>query len=155
MISFSPTCSSQVPSYIDSYDQFTSKGVKDVYVVTVNDMFVTKAWKQQMMADAKKEGNTSVKFSKCFSATSWLYMSQGNTCTLSLPLLLLTTPAADDAGTFAHAAGLVLDAQAIFGGPRLKRGAIVIEDGIVKSVVVEENPGVVTVSHADEVLKHL
>jgi 2-Cys peroxiredoxin 5 len=47
----------------------------------------------------------------------------------------------------------VLDAQAIFGGPRLKRGAIVIEDGVVKSVAVEENPGEVTVTHAKEVLK--
>ncbi|KAI9632827.1 Redoxin-domain-containing protein [Dioszegia hungarica] len=122
---FSPTCSSQVPSYIDSYAEYTKKGVKDVYVVTVNDMFVVKAWKQQMLAEAKKESETSVKF------------------------------AADDAGTLAHALGLVLDAQAIFGGPRLKRGAIVIEDGLVKSVVVEENPGAVSVSHADEVLKHL
>jgi peroxiredoxin len=67
----------------------------------------------------------------------------------------LTATAADDAGTLAHALGLVLDAQAIFGGPRLKRGVIVIEDGIVKTVVVEENPGVTTVTHADEVVKHL
>lgn len=63
--------------------------------------------------------------------------------------------AADDAATFASAAGLVLNAQAVFGGPRLKRGAIVIEDGTVKSVAVEENPGEVTVTHAKEVLKTL
>ena len=63
--------------------------------------------------------------------------------------------AADDCGTFAHAAGLVLDAQAIFGGPRLKRGAIVIEDGIVKSVTIESNPGEITSTHAKEVLKEL
>lgn len=110
-----------------------------------------------MLDEAKKDGNTSVKF-----GTSPIhYLSDGVSTSLlgywmthSLDRMLKAI-AADDAGTFAHAAGLVLDAQAVFGGPRLKRGAIVIEDGLVKSVVVEENPGVVTVSHADEVLKHL
>jgi hypothetical protein len=48
---------------------------------------------------------------------------------------------ADDTGALSSALGLVLDAQAIFGGPRLKRGAVVIENGEVKSVVVEPNPG--------------
>jgi peroxiredoxin len=37
--------------------------VKDVYVVTVNDMFVVKAWKKDILGD-KKESETSVKFSK-------------------------------------------------------------------------------------------
>lgn len=63
--------------------------------------------------------------------------------------------AADDTAALAHALGLVLDAQGLLGGPRLKRGAVVIEDGVVKSVVVEENPGEITTSHADAVLKAL
>ncbi|GFZ42363.1 hypothetical protein JCM24511_00078 [Saitozyma sp. JCM 24511] len=123
--SFSPTCSSQVPSYISDLDAFKAKGVSDVYVVTVNDMFVVNAWKKQLLKDAGKEGAGSVKF------------------------------VADDTGALSSALGLVLDAQAIFGGPRLKRGAVVIENGEVKSVVVEPNPGEVTVSHANEVLKNL
>jgi hypothetical protein len=48
--------------------------------------------------------------------------------------------AGDDAGTLLSATGLVLDAQAIFGGPRYKRGAIVIENGKVLSVAVENSP---------------
>lgn len=60
--SFSPTCSSQVPSYISDLDAFKAKGVSDVYVVTVNDMFVVNAWKKQLLKDAGKEGAGSVKF---------------------------------------------------------------------------------------------
>jgi 2-Cys peroxiredoxin 5 len=46
----------------------------------------------------------------------------------------------DDQGTFGAAIGLVFDAQAFFGGPRLQRGAIVIDNGKVVSVVVENSP---------------
>ena len=53
----------------------------------------------------------------------------------------LAPAAADDAGTLSSALGLVLDAQAVFGGPRLKRGAVVIDSGKVVSVVVEPSPG--------------
>ncbi|KAK8861735.1 hypothetical protein IAR55_002558 [Kwoniella newhampshirensis] len=118
---FSPTCSSQVPGYIEQFSAFKSKGVSDIYIVAVNDMFVMNAWKDKLQ-DGKPE---TVKY------------------------------AADDAATLAHGLGLVLDAQAIFGGPRLKRGAVVFEDGKVTHVAVEPSPGEVTVSHADEVLKVL
>lgn len=39
---FTPACSSQVPQYIQDYDKYKAKGVKDVYVIVVNDAFVTK-----------------------------------------------------------------------------------------------------------------
>ncbi|WWC66723.1 uncharacterized protein I206_100628 [Kwoniella pini CBS 10737] len=117
---FSPTCSSQVPGYLEQFSTFQSKGVKDIYVVAVNDMFVVNAWKEKLAGD-----KNTVKF------------------------------AADDTSALAAKLGLVLDAQAIFGGPRLKRGAVVIEDGKVVHVAVEPSPGEVTVSHADEVLKTL
>lgn len=48
---------------------------------------------------------------------------------------------ADDAATLASKLGLVLDAAAIFGGPRLKRGAVVIDSGKVVSLAVEPSPG--------------
>lgn len=39
---FSPTCSEQqVPAYIEKYDQFAAKGVKDIYILSVNDIFCT------------------------------------------------------------------------------------------------------------------
>ncbi|KIO03170.1 hypothetical protein M404DRAFT_146468 [Pisolithus tinctorius Marx 270] len=45
---FTPTCSSQVPSYVSDYDKFKAKGVKDIFVVAINDVFVMKAWKEKL-----------------------------------------------------------------------------------------------------------
>jgi hypothetical protein len=39
---FTPPCSSQVPQYIADYEKFKEKGVKNIYVVAVNDAFVVK-----------------------------------------------------------------------------------------------------------------
>lgn len=39
---FTGTCSAQIPGYIDAYEQFKAKGVKNIYVVGVNDVFVMK-----------------------------------------------------------------------------------------------------------------
>lgn len=52
----------------------------------------------------------------------------------------LVHTAGDDTASLATGLGLVLDAQAVFGGPRLQRGAIVIENGKVLSVAVEPSP---------------
>ncbi|KII84722.1 hypothetical protein PLICRDRAFT_146181 [Plicaturopsis crispa FD-325 SS-3] len=48
---FTPSCSSQVPAYIEDYQKFKAKGVKDIYVVAVNDAFVMKAWKAKLAPD--------------------------------------------------------------------------------------------------------
>ncbi|KAI9428943.1 Redoxin [Lactarius indigo] len=45
---FTPTCSSQAPAYIEKYEEFKAKGVSEIFVVTVNDSFVTKAWKEKL-----------------------------------------------------------------------------------------------------------
>ncbi|KAI9447120.1 Redoxin [Russula earlei] len=45
---FTPTCSLQAPGYIERYDEFKAKGVSEIFVVTVNDTFVTKAWKEKL-----------------------------------------------------------------------------------------------------------
>jgi peroxiredoxin len=55
-------------------------------------------------------------------------------------LTVLTNSAGDDAGKLASAVGLVLDAQGVLGGPRLKRAVIVIDDGKVSHVAVEDAP---------------
>jgi hypothetical protein len=39
---FTPTCSSQAPGYIEKYDQFKAKGINEIYIITVNDAYVTK-----------------------------------------------------------------------------------------------------------------
>ncbi|KAI0349841.1 Redoxin [Trametes cingulata] len=45
---FTGTCTAQVPGYIKAYDQFKAKGIENIYVVAVNDVFVMKAWKEQL-----------------------------------------------------------------------------------------------------------
>jgi len=57
---FSPTCSSQVPGYIERIADFKAKGVKDIYIVAVNDIFVVNAWKAKIAGEEGKE--VSVKF---------------------------------------------------------------------------------------------
>ncbi|EME41823.1 hypothetical protein DOTSEDRAFT_46717 [Dothistroma septosporum NZE10] len=48
---FTPPCSSQVPGYVEHADQFAAKGVKGIYIVAVNDVFTTKAWKEKLGAN--------------------------------------------------------------------------------------------------------
>ncbi|KAI5845063.1 Redoxin-domain-containing protein [Morchella snyderi] len=50
---FTPPCSSQVPGYLSNYDKFSAKGVSDIYIVAVNDIFVVNAWKEKLGKDSK------------------------------------------------------------------------------------------------------
>lgn len=52
---FTGTCTNQIPGYIQAYDQFKAKGVNDVFVVAVNDVFVLKAWKAQLAPEGTRE----------------------------------------------------------------------------------------------------
>ncbi|EIM85131.1 Redoxin [Stereum hirsutum FP-91666 SS1] len=45
---FTPPCSSEVPGYIDNYEAFKAKGVKNIYIIAVNDAFVMNAWKAKL-----------------------------------------------------------------------------------------------------------
>ncbi|EMD35799.1 hypothetical protein CERSUDRAFT_26200, partial [Gelatoporia subvermispora B] len=45
---FTGTCSAQVPGYIAAFERFREKGVQNIYVVAVNDVFCMKAWKEQL-----------------------------------------------------------------------------------------------------------
>ncbi|MBB5215190.1 peroxiredoxin [Parapusillimonas granuli] len=42
---FTPTCSAKhLPGYLEHYDQFMSKGIDEIWCVSVNDPFVMGAW---------------------------------------------------------------------------------------------------------------
>ena len=44
---FTPTCSAyQLPGFEESYDDFISLGIDEIYCVSVNDAFVMNAWAQ-------------------------------------------------------------------------------------------------------------
>lgn len=51
---FTPPCSSHVPGYVQNAEKLAGKGIKDIYVVAVNDAFTTQAWKEKLGA---KESN--------------------------------------------------------------------------------------------------
>lgn len=61
----------------------------------------------------------------------------------------------DGNGAFAAAAGLELDATAFGLGTRSQRYAAIIDDGVVRSLLVEPDPLAVTVSSVDAVLDAL
>jgi peroxiredoxin len=61
----------------------------------------------------------------------------------------------DGNGDFAKAVGLDLDASAGGLGTRSKRYAMVVEDGVVKHLALEDAPSNITVSAADSMLKAL
>lgn len=48
---FTPSCSSQVPAYIEKYDEFKAKGINEIFIISVNDAYVTKAWKEKLAPD--------------------------------------------------------------------------------------------------------
>ncbi|PWN29938.1 Redoxin [Jaminaea rosea] len=45
---FTPPCSSHVPGYVSDVEKFQQKGIKDIYVVAVNDQFTVQAWKDKL-----------------------------------------------------------------------------------------------------------
>ncbi|CAK5263247.1 unnamed protein product [Mycena citricolor] len=45
---FTGTCNGQIPGYISRFDAFKAKGIEQISVVAVNDVFVLKAWKQSL-----------------------------------------------------------------------------------------------------------
>ncbi|KAH6677430.1 Redoxin [Halenospora varia] len=113
---FSPGCSnSHIPGYINH------KSLKDagkVFVIAVNDPFVTKAWGVSL----DPEGKSGIRF------------------------------LGDPSGKFTEALDLAFDGTAIFGGPRSKRYALVLEDGKVTAAHVEPDNTGVNVSTGEKVL---
>ena len=62
---------------------------------------------------------------------------------------------ADGSATFAHALGLTLDLGERGLGTRSQRYAMIVEDGVVKSINVDPNPGEAEKSSVDAVLAQL
>ena len=61
----------------------------------------------------------------------------------------------DGNATFTKAVGMDVDLAGPYLGVRSKRYAMVVDDGVVKALMVEENPGVVEASGAEKVLAAL
>ena len=116
---FTPTCSARhLPGFKDKASELKAKGVDAIACVSVNDVFVMKAW-------GKDQGITD----------EVLMLADGN-------------------GDFTKAVGLEMDGKTYGMGTRSQRYSLVVNDGVVEQVNVEE-PGQFEVSSADYLLAHL
>lgn len=117
---FTPTCDgNHLPGFLNNMDAIKAKGVDEVAVVSVNDMFVMNAW-------AKSSGGAGK-----------------------------ITFLADGSANFTRAVGLEYDASGFGMGHRSQRYSMLIEDGVVKMLNVEELGGKVEASGADALMPHL
>ena len=116
---FTPTCHrNHLPGFLENADAIKAKGVDEIAVVSVNDVFVMDAWAKATGGDGK--------------------------------IVFL----ADGSGDFARKVDLVMDASGFGMGLRSKRYAMVVKDGVVSVLNIEEAPGV-SVSGAAAVLAAL
>jgi len=102
---FTPTCDrNHLPGFLERIDDFRQKGIDEVAVVSVNDVFVMDAW-------AKASGGAGK-----------------------------VTFLADGSADFTRAIGLDIDASGFGMGVRSKRYSMLVEDGVVKVLNIEEVP---------------
>ena len=117
---FTPTCSmNHLPAFITQADAFKARGVDEVLVTGVNDVFVMGAWAKHTGGEGK------------------------------------VTFLADGSAKFAEAVGLTIDLGERGLGVRSQRYAMVVEDGVVKSLAVDASPGQAVEASAENVLKSL
>ncbi|MGA3302508.1 MAG: peroxiredoxin [Methylovirgula sp.] len=117
---FTPTCSmNHLPGFIEHAAEFKSKGIDEIVVVAVNDVFVMDAWSKHSGAGGK------IKF------------------------------LADGSGAFAKALGLTLDLTDRGLGIRSQRYSMLVDNGIVKRLNIEDSVGKAETSGADTLLKQI
>jgi peroxiredoxin len=117
---FTPTCTmNHLPGFLENLSTIKDKGVDEVAVVAVNDVFVMDAWAKHSGAKDK------------------------------------ITFLADGSADFAKKLGLELDLAAGGLGLRSKRYSMIVEDGVVRALNVEDKPGQAVVSGAAKILEQL
>lgn len=107
-----------IPGYLDKYDDFKSKGVDEIVVISVNDPFVLAAWSKSIDPEGK------IKF------------------------------LADGDGEVAEALGLTIDTGS-WGGKRMRRTSMLVDDGVIKALNVEESGAFTELSGACFLLAQL
>ena len=117
---FTPTChNNHLPGFLEHADAVKGKGVDEIAVVSVNDVFVMDAWAGISGAEGK--------------------------------IRFLCDPNAE----FAKAIGMDLDLTARGLGVRSKRYAMIVEDGRISALNLEDNPGQAVESSAEKILELL
>lgn len=117
---FTPTChNNHMPGFVEHADAIKAKGVDEIAVVSVNDVFVMDAWKSAVNCDDK------------------------------------ITFLADGSAGFTKAIGMDLDLTERGLGMRSLRYAMIVEDGKVTALNVDDVPSSATASSAENILKAL
>jgi len=116
---YTPTCSAKhLPSFVANADRLKSKGINEIWCLSVNDAFV-------MGALGREQG-----------ATGKVRMM------------------GDGSGEYTKALGLELDLKARGLGVRCQRFSMLVDNGVVKVLNVEE-PGKYEVSGAEKMLEQV
>ena len=117
---FTPTCSmNHLPGFVENAVAMKEKGVDEVLVTGVNDVFVMGAWAKHTGGEGK------------------------------------VTYLADGSAKFAQAIGAELDLTDMGLGVRSKRYSMIVEDGVVKKLIVEPNPGKADETKVDNIIAAL
>jgi peroxiredoxin len=117
---FTPTCTmNHLPGFRDHEADFKAKGIEEIVVVSVNDVFVMDAWAKQSGAAGK------------------------------------ITFLADGVANFAKAIGLTLDLTDRGLGVRSQRYSMLVDDGEVKKLNIEEAVGKAETSSAETLLAQI
>ncbi|MEN5083638.1 peroxiredoxin [Bosea sp. TWI1241] len=117
---FTPTCHrNHLPGYVAKADEIKAKGISEIFVTGVNDVFVMDAW-------AKATGGAGV----------ITFLADGN-------------------GDFAKEIGLSMDGTGFGLGTRSQRYSMVVEDGVVTALNVEEAAGKAEASGAEALISQL
>ena len=129
---FTPTCTDlHLPSYIRSIKKFEKLGVKTVAVLTTNDRFIMSSWKDAMKECMRGEGLRSLDDRVTFVA------DKGGEITKALGLLYNSKLEAQAGPKEAGPKQTIW--QMFNAGLRSKRFALVVKDGVVKHVAVDED----------------
>ncbi len=117
---FTPTCNANhLPGYVTHAEAIKAKGVDDIAVVSVNDVFVMSQWA------GASGGDAGIHF------------------------------LADGSADFTKAVGLDMDMSAFGMGTRSMRYAMIVEDGTVTTLNVEDSPKDAVASGAETILAAL
>lgn len=117
---FTPTCNNNhLPGYVKHAGAIKAKGVDEIAVVSVNDVFVMNQWSEA------SAGKGSIHFF------------------------------ADGAAAFTKSLGMEIDLSDFGMGVRSKRYSMVVDDGTVTALHVEDNPGQAVESGAEKLMEAL
>ena len=117
---FTPTCHlSHLPGFLENYEIIKSRGIDEIYVLSVNDVWVMNAWAKASKAKGKI-----------------VFLSDGN-------------------ADVTKALGMDADLGATGMGIRSLRYSMILTDGVVKTLNIEEKRGQATTSGSAVILEQL